>query len=73
MIILSECVMDDTLHGAATDHYTANKFNEVLGKPDDAQRELLKAKRLRIAHYMGDVAVVHADLPKVGTTPGAQR
>lgn len=34
MIILSECVMDDTLHGAATDHYTANKFNEVLGKPD---------------------------------------
>ncbi|MBA4018760.1 MAG: hypothetical protein C0483_16455 [Pirellula sp.] len=37
-------------------------YYEVLGKPDDARREILEAKRLRIAHYMGDVAVVHADL-----------
>ena len=37
-------------------------YYEALGKDDDAYRELLEAKRLRIAHYMWDVAVVHTDL-----------
>lgn len=34
MIVISECVLDEVLHGAATDHYTANRWNEVLGRPD---------------------------------------
>lgn len=34
MIIASECVLDETLHGAGTDYYTANRFNELLGRPD---------------------------------------
>ncbi len=34
MIAISECVFDETIHGAGTDFYTANRFNELLGKPD---------------------------------------
>jgi hypothetical protein len=34
MIVISECVLDEILHGAATDHYTANRYNELLGRPD---------------------------------------
>lgn len=34
MIVISECVLDEVLHGAATDHYTANRWNEVLGRAD---------------------------------------
>ena len=76
--VVAACLADkpsDTVRDARLfyAHLYLGLYYEVLGKPDDAQRELLKAKRLRIAHYMGDVAVVHADLPKVGTTPGAQR
>lgn len=37
-------------------------YYEALGQDEEAYRELLEAKRLRIAHYMGDVAVVHTDL-----------
>ena len=66
----SDAVRDARLFYA---HLYLGLYYEVLGKPDDAQRALLEAKRLRIAHYMGDVAVVHADLPKAGTTPGAKR
>lgn len=47
-------------------------YYEALGKTDDARRELLEAKRLRIAHYMGDVAVVHADL-LTAKLPAAKR
>lgn len=66
----SDAVRDARLFYA---HLYLGLYYEVLGKPDDAQRELLEAKRLRIAHYMGDVAVVHADLRKAGTVPGAKR
>jgi len=47
-------------------------YYEVLGKVDEARRELLEAKRLRIAHYMGDVAVVHTDL-LTAKPPAAKR
>jgi hypothetical protein len=34
MIVISECVFDEVIHGAATDYYTANKYNELLGRAD---------------------------------------
>jgi hypothetical protein len=34
MVVLSECVLDEVLHGASTDFYTPGRFNEVLGRPD---------------------------------------
>jgi hypothetical protein len=34
MIVISECMFDETIHGAGTSFYTANRFNEILGRPD---------------------------------------
>jgi len=37
-------------------------FHEAHGRTAEAIKHMTEAKRLRIEHYMGDVAVVHADL-----------
>src|SRR6185436_15756838 len=34
MVVLSELVFDDYVHGAGTDYYTPARYNEVLGRVD---------------------------------------
>lgn len=34
MIAYSECVFDEVIHGAATDYYSANRYNEGMGRAD---------------------------------------
>jgi lipoprotein NlpI len=36
-------------------------YYESLGKPEQAKPHILDAAKNRIAHYMGDVAVIHAE------------
>jgi lipoprotein NlpI len=43
-------------------HLYLGLFHEAHGRNAEAIKHMTEAKRLRIAHYMGDVAVVHADL-----------
>ncbi|MGC3968320.1 MAG: hypothetical protein QM775_13385 [Pirellulales bacterium] len=43
-------------------HLYLGLFHEAHGREAQAAEHLREAKRLRISHYMGDVAVVHADL-----------
>lgn len=43
-------------------HLYLGLFHEAHGRTTEAIRHISEAKRLRIAHYMGDVAVVHANM-----------
>ncbi|MBL9080358.1 MAG: tetratricopeptide repeat protein [Planctomycetales bacterium] len=43
-------------------HLYLGLFHDAHGRKSEAIKHMSEAKRLRIAHYMGDVAVVHADL-----------
>lgn len=65
--VLAACSVDDASPTQRDQrlfyaHLYLGLYHEALGNRAATAKHLAEAKRLRIAHYMGDVAVVHADL-----------